>query len=524
MDQIKPESLDWSLTHISRFGDTDIFPVPFEYDAIRHCWTGIKNWIAKVDLESYECRSLRRFLIPKPQGGYRVAIQLDPIDTLIYTALVYEAAELIEQQRMPLERRIACSYRIEIDSKGQFFRAKNGWNDYHDVSLELAESGNYEYVVSADVADFYNQISHHRVRNALESAGVTSDRAKNVENFLMNLTGGQSRGIPVGPSGSILLAEACLSDVDSFLLRKGYIHTRYVDDFRIFCATRTEAYQALHDLSEYLYTSHRLALQSSKTRAIPIEDFINHEILDPERLENQSKTNKINEILLMLSYYVGYGGEVEYQEIAEDDLSPDELRDIVRENLIELFDACLSKQPLKLGLARYLLRRATRLETAVLQDRVLGNLETLAPVMRDVATYLLKTTRSNTATKVGEALIHFTQTSDLAFMSFLRLWALHILVEKLAFEFEQPVSKICRSVRNQLGVRPFALLARNLRYLDWVRAQKETWQNNGPWDRRAVIWAATAMSEDERGFWLKRVQNAGDILDNAVAKAALSGI
>jgi hypothetical protein len=387
----------------------------------------------------------------------------------------------------------------------------------------LAESGDYEYVVIADVADFYNQISHHRVRNALEAAGVPPDRAKNVENFLMSLTGGQSRGIPIGPRGSILLAEACLSDVDSSLLRKGYVHTRYVDDFRIFCTSRTEAYQALHDLSEYLYTSHRLALQSSKTRSIPIDEFITQELLDPEKLEDQSKTEKINEVLQMLAHHVWYGDFIEYQEVTEEDLSPTELREIVKENLVELFDACLAKHPLQLGLARYLLRRATRLRTAVLQDRVLGSLETLAPVMRDAATYLLKTTQAKTAAKVGETLVRFVKTSDLAFMPFLRLWILHVLIEKLAFEFEHPVNEICGTVRNELGIRPFALLARSLGYLDWVRAQKETWQNNSPWDRRAIIWAATALGEDERGFWLKRVQNAGDILDSAVAKAALNG-
>jgi hypothetical protein len=100
--------------------------------------------------------------------------------------------------------------------------------------------------------------------------------------------------------------------------------------------------------------------------------------------------------------------------------------------------------------------------------------------MKDVGTYLLKSTRSCVGTKVGQALVGLAQTSDLGFMSFLRLWALHILVEKLAAESEEAIRELCSGVRNQVGVRPFALLARDLRQLDWVRVQEETWQNNGP--------------------------------------------
>jgi hypothetical protein len=67
------------------------------------------------------------------------------------------------------------------------------------------------------------------------------------------------------------------------------------------------------------------------------------------------------------------------------------------------------------------------------------------------------------------------------------------------------------------------LLAKNLKYLDWVRGQKETWQNNGPWDRRAIIWAASILSVDERKHWLKRIQNTEDILDSTIAKAVMGG-
>ncbi len=458
-------------------------------------------------------------LIPKPQGGFRVAIQLDPVDTILYTALIYEAANLIEAQRIPKERKIACSYRIEIDSNGQFFSKHNGWEDFNSKSKELAESGDYNYVVTADIADFYNQISHHRVRNALELAGVSSERSKNFENFLMNLTRGQSRGVPVGPSASILLAEACLNDVDLFLLRKGYAHSRYVDDFRIFCANLAEAHKVLHDLSEYLYTSHRLTLQDSKTNIKEVSKFIEEELIDPEKIEEQNKTRKINELLQHQSDYLSYPG---LENIVNQPKPEIDLNEVARENLIDLFHSCLEQNPLHLGTARYLLRRAKSLRTNVLQQSVLNNLDKLAPVMRDAMMYIIGTTNTKNLRSVGKALIKFYKTSPLEFLPFINLWISYVLTEKFAFDLEEDVRSICCSVPAQLGTRSFALLARKLKYLDWAREQKETWQNNAPWDRRAIIWATSALlSEDECKYWLMRVQNAGDLLDKAVATASL---
>lgn len=373
MDTLRPESLDWSLTHVLRYGDTDIVPLPFEYAAIRHCWNGIRSHLSAIDISAHECRPLQKFLVPKPQGGFRVTIQLDPLDTLLYTALVFESAEAIESRRIAKEQRVACSYRVNITPEGGLFLPKTGWNDFYQRSYDVAHSGKHQYVVLADVADFYNQISHHRVNHAFEEAGASRERAAGIENFLLNLTGGHSRGIPVGPSASILIAEAILNDVDTFLLRQGYVHTRYVDDFRIFCPTRKHALKALHDLADYLYTSHKLALQANKTRLLPITDFAKMELLDPERLEQNKKTEKINELVTDLEQTAGYGN------FTEEDLPSEDVQELVRENILDLFDAALKRKYLPLGLTRYLLHRATELKTNVIQGNVLENLEKLAP-------------------------------------------------------------------------------------------------------------------------------------------------
>jgi len=511
MDHLNPESIDWAITHIRRYGDTDIFPVPFEYEAVKHSWPNLKKAISEIDIETYEARPFRRMLVPKQSGGFRVAIQLDPIDTVIYTALAYEAADLLESSRIPIERKVACSYRVEITPKGELFRSENGWDDFHAKSQELAQSGDYNLIVTADIADFFNQIGHHRVRNALELAGVIKDRAKNIENLLMNFTRGHSQGIPIGPSASAVFAEACLNDVDNFLLRKGYIHTRYVDDFRIFCRNEEEAHKSLHDLTEYLYTTHRLALQSHKTKLFWVDDFIVEELIDPKELENKTQEEKLEALQEFFSQYQN-----------SDDSDEPDIDALVRDNLVELFEACLEQFPIHLGTAKYLLRRATTLRTGLLRETVLENMRKLAPVMREATQYIRATTSSRYAQDVGQKFIAGCSATNYEFLPFVQSWLLELLLEKMSESMEAEIASLCEKYKSNLGQRPYALLARKMGYIDWVREQKETWNNNSPWDRRAIIWAAKALSNDELNYWLKRVQNAGDILDKAIAESVLN--
>ncbi|MCG3190145.1 MAG: hypothetical protein LKCHEGNO_02762 [Burkholderiaceae bacterium] len=510
-DTLDPASVDWALTHIQRHGDTDLFPVPFEYGAIKHSWPSLKTKIASIDLASYEARSSIRMLLPKQMFGFRVALQLDPIDTIIYTALAYECAEAVEAARVPKDQRIACSYRFVKSDKGDLFEKNNGWDDFHERGQELASSGEYAKVITADIADFYNQVGHHRVRNALENAGVPPRRAFNVERLLMNFTGGQSRGIPVGPTASVVFSEACLSDVDLFLIRKGYVHTRYVDDFRIFCANESIAWRALHDLTEYLYTAHRLALQSNKTRMLDVRDFVDKELIDPHRVEETTIEQKLALIAEQASIY----GDAE-------EIDDESLNEVVRENLRELFVEALERDVPHLGLCKYLVRRAAALRSGVIRPTIFSHFDKLLPILRDVAHYLVSTTNNKFAPEVTQRLFAAVAACSQAHLKFTKEWTAELLMNRLQDESKEAVAEYINANIQDLGVRRVALLALALRQVDWVRERKETWQNNAPWDRRAIIWAGRALSPDEMNYWLQRVKNAGDLLDAAIAEAALA--
>jgi len=451
-------------------------------------------------------------------GGFRTITQLDPIDTLVYSAAVYEMAELVEAARIAPERLIAFSYRICPKADGSLFANENGWTDFHEQSKRLAESTRNKQVLMADITDFYNQASQHRIENALESAQVNPEFAKSIESFLNRLAAKHSRGLPVGPTASIILAEACLNDVDTFLLRKGVKHTRYVDDFCIFCKDRNQAVTILHDLSDYLHTAHRLTLNDSKTRILTTADFLKKkELRDPEDEEKKMfelLQQQIDEMFENESYYD------DTRELEEIQPRKDkELRSEFRKNLAGLFAACLDEKVIHLGVSRHLLRRARDLRTNIISRQVFDNLAKLTPVFRDVAQYIVSTKKASNA--YIDDLITFLRDDAYGQLPFVRMWGVYSLLEigdkSHAGEIRDLAEK-CGSFARRLS----ALVAKEHKIVDWVRENKENWSNFGPWERRALIFSASALPRDERNSWLGIVQESEDLLDRVVASTLFS--
>ena len=130
MLQLQAASLDWAKNHTLRHGDTDMFPTPFEYDAIEFDWDNLKQVLLKEDILSWSVRPQRALLAPKAKYGFRVVTQLDPLDFIMYAALVYEIGSDIESRRIRPGRHIAFSYRFLPTNDGQIFNPKIGYSQF----------------------------------------------------------------------------------------------------------------------------------------------------------------------------------------------------------------------------------------------------------------------------------------------------------------------------------------------------------------------------------------------------------
>ncbi len=101
---LQANSLNWALEHALKYGDTDVFPLPFEYEAIRHDWTNLRTWLEGQNILEWQVRPHRTLLSPKAKHGFRVITQLDPLDFLIFAATIKEIASDIEASRIPVNQ------------------------------------------------------------------------------------------------------------------------------------------------------------------------------------------------------------------------------------------------------------------------------------------------------------------------------------------------------------------------------------------------------------------------------------
>lgn len=151
MVSVKENHLEWALKHLVRYYDSDFYPKILEFRAISHNWQEVKDYILSLDLEKYLPKSPVIKLAPKPNGNYRIVHQLDPIDSLVYTALVREVCEIIESFRIPESENIACSFRIKPDLEGSFFVERGtGWQIFLSRSEELAKKYESGFVIVAE--------------------------------------------------------------------------------------------------------------------------------------------------------------------------------------------------------------------------------------------------------------------------------------------------------------------------------------------------------------------------------------
>lgn len=61
MLKLQPRSYDWALNHIEKYGDTDIFPIPFEFSTIRSYWDkDVRPELSQQNVLEWELRYISK--------------------------------------------------------------------------------------------------------------------------------------------------------------------------------------------------------------------------------------------------------------------------------------------------------------------------------------------------------------------------------------------------------------------------------------------------------------------------------
>jgi hypothetical protein len=215
-------SLDWAVDFVQAHSDGDLFPKVLEVEAVAQEKAYFIGQIAGGDLGNFPPGSCRRFIVPKDEVSYRQATQLDPQDSIILSALIYQFGQQIENLRLPATR--VFSYRFNPSLPDGLYSSKTAWNNFWTAAA--AHATKCSHILYCDIADFYNQVYHHTVENQLISAGLPNQAVKWIIGLLESTTAGVSRGVPVGPHPIHLIAEATLIPVDNSLVTAGI---RFID-------------------------------------------------------------------------------------------------------------------------------------------------------------------------------------------------------------------------------------------------------------------------------------------------------
>lgn len=136
------------------------------------------------------------------------------------------------------------------------------------------------FVLLADIADFYRSVYTHSIPWVLHTKSTAKSQRNDlsllgnrIDLAIRNGQSQQTKGIPIGPDSSLVIAELVAAAIDSELQQvvKPLHAFRYYDDYELTFETRSEAEAALALLQQIL-SSYELDLNPTKTaiRELPI--------------------------------------------------------------------------------------------------------------------------------------------------------------------------------------------------------------------------------------------------------------
>lgn len=497
--KLKSDSIQWAVNHIFIESDTDIFPKPKEIDIIVEQNEKIINKLSNIDLGSYTWGACRRFVIPKSELSYRIATQLDPIDSIFLAAIIYEYGQQIEDKRIPLEQNKVFNYRFCPSIDGYLYNCFNSWDEFWKECRIKANK--FSYAIYVDISDFYNQIYHHVLENQLINCGLPNQVKKSLVNLMESVTQGVSRGIPIGPHSVHLLAEMTLIPVDESLMLKGYEFCRYSDDIVIFCNDELDARIVLLEIANILDKQQRLVLQNQKTIIYKSEDFI--KVCD-NNLNDNPINNLERQMIHILKKYTTGG----YASFKINKITKEEMKVFSEENIRSLINAYLDTEIPNYSRIRWFFRRLSKIGTPNALRVTVEKIDRLMPALSEICQYFISVANSQGKAlyDIGEKLISLLDNKIIASNEFFQISILSLFSNSIHFNHIDKIIRMYRSSSENVK-RKIIFSAFTSNASAWVRELKEDYPRLDTWNKRALIIASSRFPSDEKKYYLNNIKS-----------------
>lgn len=515
--KLTKKSVEWAIKHISKRNDTDIFPKQLEIDAVQQFPEGIIDYLCGIDVNDYPWKDSRRFIIPKSENSYRIATQLHIIDSIMLAAIVYEFGKKIEKRRVPISENSVFSSRFKPTKSGKFYRDDIGWNQFWTECKRL--SSQYPYATCLDISDFYNQIYHHTIEQQLNECKIPHEVSSAIMKLLGNITTKSSRGIPIGPHASHLLAELALIPFDDSLRTRGLKYCRYCDDIVVFSKDQVDVKIAVYIIAEILDKQQRLVLQQQKTKIMSNFEF---SIL----CDSNITSSPVNESEREIAEIFTKRNIDPYSYISITLLTEEERSVLSEERIGSIINEALSDN-LNFQKIKWLFRRLAQIGTPNALKICLTRYQELLPALNDIMQYFLSVAIASRAKHydIGEQLLFLLNDRLIKSNDFFQLCILSLFSSTSQFDNITTLVSLFDNASSNVQ-REILLATIPSHSSSWISEHREKYQSMSPWCKRAFLLATSILPCDQKTVFLKKIVKPAltkdEILEQTIITWSLS--
>jgi hypothetical protein len=495
------KALDCGFHAIQHHGYGDFFPDPPEWDIVQRNWPELRSLLAKIDLYRYQPFRPTRAFAPKSKIFLRPVTLLHPVDLILYTSLSARLVLAIDDHRIREHQGRVFSFRYSGEDD-ELYADDPSHLEFAEAREMHARSYAAGYMGSVDIADFYSQLRHRPVREALESCVVGTDELVHfpsvVERFLQNLTpDAETYGLPIGPAASRPLAEAVLIQIDDALLGAGIDFIRYIDDFVIFAAARETVEWGIRKLGELLATQLGLSLHAAKTKIQRCADFM----VDPSRAGSAQDTVETRFAKLIEKHF--------YDETTRllEELTEEEREALNAIDLEKVLTEALDEEEIDYKKIAFILERLSSLERVDLVDIVIDHLGRLYPVAHAIRSFFLTGKYISPEEKgeiASQLLAPILASGVEQAPEFYSIWILDLFRFDPAWNHAIELGRVFKETRSQ-AVRRYGALALSVSGgRSEAQLLKEVFSSSDDMTRCALLLGSGKLAAVEKTRWLER--------------------
>lgn len=173
----------------------------------------------------YRTDPIGSFLGPKPRGGWRTFAVLSDRDERTWNSLVGRVASMLEPR---LDRRVAANRTFAGRGEPGEWRLEAMGVAVGRARTMAPRQG---LLLRTDVEAFYASITPPVLVRVLDELGIPPEQSRLAGHMIEGWSSSGYGGLPIGPVGSAVLANAVLCSVDKALDSLHFV--RWVDDYLI---------------------------------------------------------------------------------------------------------------------------------------------------------------------------------------------------------------------------------------------------------------------------------------------------